>query len=79
MATRAGLGRKTNRRTKPAVNEEHHDLILQPDRHHELTGGWFAGRVSQRLTQAPSNNSTSIVGISFDIVVIAAWSRPRQI
>src|SRR5947207_11180613 len=62
MATSAGLGRKTNRTTKPAVNEEHHDLILQSDRHHEITGGWLAGRVSQRLIQAPSNNSTSIVG-----------------
>jgi hypothetical protein len=79
MATRAGLGRKTIRRAKPAVNEEHHDLILQSDRYHEITGGWLAARVSQRLIQAPSNNSTSIVGISFDIEVIIAWSRPRQI
>src|SRR5215217_3220796 len=52
MATRAGLGRKTIRRAKPAVNEEHHDLILQSDRHHELTGGWLAGREPATDTSA---------------------------
>jgi hypothetical protein len=77
MATRAGLGRKTNRRAKPAVNEEHHDLILQSDRYHEITGGWLAARVSQRLIQAPSNNTTSLVGISFDIVVIAGFGQDK--
>src|SRR5215213_10065349 len=74
MATRAGLGRKTNRRARPAVNEEHHDLILQSDRRHEITGGWLAARASRRLTQRhettprrswgfPSTSWSSLLGL----------------